>query len=40
LFWGERVSWTTIAGTALIAVAGLLAARATTPAAAAPAQVV
>jgi drug/metabolite transporter (DMT)-like permease len=40
LFWGERVSWTTIAGTVLVAVAGLLAARVTTPSAGAPAQVV
>jgi drug/metabolite transporter (DMT)-like permease len=28
LFWGERIAWTTIAGTLLVALAGLLAARA------------
>jgi len=38
LFWGERITWTTVAGTLIVAFAGLLAARATTPAlAAAPA---
>lgn len=28
LFWGERIGWTTVTGTVLVAVAGLLAARA------------
>lgn len=28
LFWGERITWTTVSGTLLVAVAGLLAARA------------
>jgi drug/metabolite transporter (DMT)-like permease len=32
LFWGERITWTTVAGTLIVAFAGLLAARATTPA--------
>lgn len=32
LFWGERITWTTIAGTLLVAFAGLLAARAASPA--------
>jgi len=32
LFWGERLAWSTVAGTALVAVAGLLATRATPPA--------
>jgi drug/metabolite transporter (DMT)-like permease len=28
LFWGERITWTTVSGTLLVGVAGLLAARA------------
>jgi drug/metabolite transporter (DMT)-like permease len=31
IFWGERIRWTTVAGTLLVATAGLIAARATRP---------
>ena len=31
MFWGERIRWTTVAGTLLVATAGLIAARATRP---------